>query len=328
MSVFNHGHAQALFRSWLEFVSESRNKDRSAAIERSTIAVIFAGTPHRGSDKAKWAGLATRMASIIQKDHSSRLSDALKQGSDVVEQLQDWFKKIENNFHVFSFFEEVPVHKIGPIVESESAAIHCQHEKRRMIHANHMEMVRFDHKDCNEYKKVRDAFKQIHQHEVNNIVYRDVTQPPRRVSIQGMQPGAIEDEGATSSSRQRLAAPPQQRLLEHQVSQMSLGHGHQLSVEEIVEPASQQPYHRTSSGGGLAANNLAHLAHRASTTTLATMTSTHSRNSDHSARSNEGRSTFSVQSQSQIRAQYCECRLTHIHQSAFSHTNDAFLLNV
>ncbi|KAL8699744.1 MAG: hypothetical protein Q9201_005827 [Fulgogasparrea decipioides] len=277
----------ALFRSWLEYVSESPNKDRSMAIERSTIAVIFAGTPHRGSDKAKWASIATKMATVIQKDHSSKLADALKKGSDTLETLQDWFKKIENNFHVFTFMEEVPITKIGSVVDTGSAAIHCQHERRRMIHANHMEMVRFDDKNCNEYKKVKDAFTQIHQHDIDGRTREDIWQPPRRLErSRSSFMDAIEGPSSNGSS--------QPRMLEYQQRPSSFTRINTLAPEEPVEHIARRsndrlPYLRQSEL----------LNHRASTTTLGTVETSHSRSSGYSLRSQEDRLSVGGNDQSQ-----------------------------
>ena len=240
---------------------------------------MFAGTPHRGSDKARWARVAARLASVIQKDHNSRLAEALEKGSDVLETLQEYFKKIENNFHVFSFFEEVPVAKVGHVVESDSAAIHCAHEKRRMLHGNHMDMVRFDDSSSNEYKKVKDAFKQIHAHEIDGVMLRDVTQPPNRLRNRTSFDGGLREPQAIGSN--------QPRLLEHQASQMSLGSNNTLTVDEIVDrPSPQQRqsnYSNHSQSSTESRDSLGRLPYRASTTTLATTSSHNSRTSDRSS---------------------------------------------
>ena len=250
------------------------------AIEKSTIAVIFAGTPHQGSNKAKWASIASKFATILQKDHSSKLSDALKKGSETVESLQDWFKRIEGHFHVFTFIEEVPVYKVGSIVEKEEAAIHCPNEKRRMIHANHMDMVRFGDKTCNEYRKVKDAFRQIHMHQqdIEGGRPRDTRQPPRRLeTIRNNSAGAIEGLRPHSFSSQRL--------LEHEPehSRASLGRVDTLNAAESLEQLPRYSNDRLQTRG-LLGHSLGNLAYRTSTTTLH---SNRSGRSDQSAQSDE-----------------------------------------
>ncbi|KAL9098679.1 MAG: hypothetical protein Q9163_005707, partial [Psora crenata] len=277
----------ALFRSYLEFVSEAPTKDRSAAIERSTVAVVFAGTPHRGSDKAKWAGMATKLASLIQKDHSSQLSDALKRGSETLEVLQDWFKKIQDNFHVFTFVEGLPCPKIGNIVEPESAVINCQHEKRRMIHANHMEMVRFKHGNCNEYKKIKDAFTQIYQHGIGKRMQGAVGPSGRLDSSRGSYPAALEGSRPKgSNSTQELQQRP--KLLAYQQQNISPGRVNTRTPEELIESFSRQSSNRLTSSDSLGQYSQ-RLHNRASTTTLDTTWSGASQKSDQSARSYECR---------------------------------------
>ena len=79
---------------------------------------MFAGTPHQGSDKAKWAATATQLAWFIQKDQSTKLLDALERGSDVLETLQDNFKNILEGFAVYTLIEEIPYPKIGKVLHS------------------------------------------------------------------------------------------------------------------------------------------------------------------------------------------------------------------
>ena len=84
------------------------------------------------------------MAKVVQKDHSSKMLQSLERGNQTLEQLADYFKNIQYNFNIFTFTEELPCPKIGRIVEPDSAVMNCEHEKTRMIHANHMEMVRHE----------------------------------------------------------------------------------------------------------------------------------------------------------------------------------------
>lgn len=247
------------------------NVDRTAAIERSTIAVIFAGTPHQGSDKAKWANIATKLATIIQKDHNSKLSESLRKGSDTIETLQHWFKNIENHFQVFTLVEEVPVHKVGAIVEADSAAVRCHHEKRRMIHANHMEMVRFDHKDNNEYKKIKDIFKQAHQQVIYGSRKAGVDPPSRTLDTFRSQSGGLLEGHKPDDFTHRLSSV-------NQPEQLALGRIESLSLEDLGQTSrrcsNDQLLIRESS-----ARSREQLAQRASTTTLGTLSSSSSHNS-------------------------------------------------
>lgn len=76
---------------------------------------MFAGTPHHGSDKAKWATTATTMAWFVRKDQSTHLVDALKRGSDTLDELQDTFKDILESFAVYTLIEDIPFPEIGKV---------------------------------------------------------------------------------------------------------------------------------------------------------------------------------------------------------------------
>ena len=247
------------------------NIDRTAAIERSTVAVIFAGTPHQGSDKAKWASIATKLATIIQKDHNSKLSESLRKGSDTIETLQHWFKNIENHFQIFTLVEEVPVHKVGAIVEADSAAVRCYHEKRRMIHANHMDMVRFDHKDNHEYKKIKDIFKQAHQQAIDASRTAGIDPPLRSLDGLRTRPAGLLEGHMSDIFAHRLSRVSQPEPL-------TLGRIESLSLEDLGQTSKRSLSDRLLMQDSSARSH-EQLAQRASTTTLGTLNSSSSHNS-------------------------------------------------
>lgn len=148
--------------SYREGVKEARKgvDKRLAAIKSSTKGVLFAGTPHRGADKARWADTAAHLAWYIQKDRSREVLSTMKRGSEVLERLQDQFKDILEHFSIYTFIEEVGYPKIGRIVEKDSAIIGW-HEKTIYMHANHCDMIKFASETENNYKKVRFAIKEI-----------------------------------------------------------------------------------------------------------------------------------------------------------------------
>ena len=153
---------QALFMSYREGVKTAREgvDQRLAAIKSSTKGVLFAGTPHRGADKATWAATATKLAWYIQKDHSSEVLNTLIRGSEVLERLQDSFKDILEHFAIYTLIEDVDYPKIGRIVKKDSAIIGW-HEKEIHIHANHCDMIKFGKSTENDYKRVRHAIREI-----------------------------------------------------------------------------------------------------------------------------------------------------------------------
>lgn len=76
---------------------------------------MFAGTPHRGSDKAIWLRVATNLAAAVLKDRSDKVIGALSTGSETLERLQEGASKYMTELPVFSFYEEKPFPKIGMV---------------------------------------------------------------------------------------------------------------------------------------------------------------------------------------------------------------------
>jgi hypothetical protein len=79
------------------------------------LGVVFAGTPHRGSDKAKWGKIATNIATIVLKDNSSALVGALSRGSETLERLQNDFTRVIGSLRIYTFFEDYRYPKIGKV---------------------------------------------------------------------------------------------------------------------------------------------------------------------------------------------------------------------
>lgn len=76
----------------------------------STHAILFLGTPHNGSSKAALAGTGRRIldAVIPSKvwDSNGQLLDALKEGSETLQNITDQFAPLMKNFHVYFFWEQ------------------------------------------------------------------------------------------------------------------------------------------------------------------------------------------------------------------------------
>ncbi|KAH0556941.1 hypothetical protein GP486_005272 [Trichoglossum hirsutum] len=151
----------ALCNSYNESKEEIMYKPRLAAIKPATAGLVFAGTPHRGSEKAKWATLAANLASLIMKDNNDNVVQALQRGSETLERLQNDFGKILMSLPVFSFFEELGYEKIGKIVDDESASLGYPHERRQYIHANHGGMVKFGSSNETGFERIAGAISEL-----------------------------------------------------------------------------------------------------------------------------------------------------------------------
>ena len=108
---------QALFISYLEGVKQTALAidHRLAALKLYTKGILFAGTPHRGSNMAKWICTATKFASLVQSDRNTELIRMLKSGSEKLDDIQEDFKQIVESFAVYSLLEEIPFRRIGKV---------------------------------------------------------------------------------------------------------------------------------------------------------------------------------------------------------------------
>lgn len=76
----------------------------------STYAVLFLGTPHNGSSIANLASSGRRMidAFVPSKiwDTEGQLLDALKAGSETLQNVTDMFAPLMKNFRIYFFWEQ------------------------------------------------------------------------------------------------------------------------------------------------------------------------------------------------------------------------------
>lgn len=81
--------------------------NHSESCRNRTRFIVFLGTPHRGSDAATWASIASNLAQVCFRDSNQRVLDALRINSEVLESIHDQFKKTvsESNIKIHSFQE-------------------------------------------------------------------------------------------------------------------------------------------------------------------------------------------------------------------------------
>ncbi|KAK8035338.1 hypothetical protein PG993_010333 [Apiospora rasikravindrae] len=81
------------------------------ALYVSTYAMLFFGTPHNGSSRANLASYAQRMVSSLMPskviDTDSQLLNALKDGSEILQEITDNFQPKMKRFSVFFFWEQL-----------------------------------------------------------------------------------------------------------------------------------------------------------------------------------------------------------------------------
>ncbi len=76
----------------------------------STHAVLFLGTPHNGSSKANLASIGRRIIDALVPskvlDTEGQLLDALREGSETLQNITDMFTPLMKNFRIYFFWKQ------------------------------------------------------------------------------------------------------------------------------------------------------------------------------------------------------------------------------
>ncbi|KAK1757174.1 hypothetical protein QBC47DRAFT_175972 [Echria macrotheca] len=133
-------------------ISDVSDEPTSKAIVKRTAAVVFLGTPHRGSvDLAKLGNKARKIVSAALIDTSSTTLDALGLRTPDLERCQDAFSRLwaRYDFQVKTFQEGLGLSgfNIGSlndkVVPGFSSLLGDARERAETLQANHMDMCRF-----------------------------------------------------------------------------------------------------------------------------------------------------------------------------------------
>jgi hypothetical protein len=80
---------------------------RSVVCRSRTKAIIFLGTPHRGSTYAEWGTIASNLAQIALQDSNKKIIKTLEVNSEVLDNIHEEFKTIvhRSGIRIHSFQE-------------------------------------------------------------------------------------------------------------------------------------------------------------------------------------------------------------------------------
>ena len=128
-------------------VCRASNEQRLSCVLESTVGIVFMGTPHKGAELALWG---SRLAKYVQtiRTVNRDIVRALTKKSEVLAIVEQDFQQLLlkpehiNKTRIFCFYEEVPLPVVGKIVPEESAIL--EQYSNASIHANHMDMAKFD----------------------------------------------------------------------------------------------------------------------------------------------------------------------------------------
>lgn len=135
----------------------------------STYGILFLGTPHNGSDIAKWGGMLQSICSAVLPkkifDSSPQLIQSLRTDNEHLQAINRDFVSMIDKFRVYFFHESRPMDLKGTrafVVDESSAAPilgGVGGVERSGIEADHGGMCRFENEKSPGYEVVSEAIR-------------------------------------------------------------------------------------------------------------------------------------------------------------------------
>ena len=132
----------------------------------STFAILFLGTPHNGSHKARLASAARRMVAAVTPsklvDTDGQLVDALQEGSETLQNINDLFAPLMKKFRIYFFWEQLKTDlgvSMDYVVDESSAAPVVYDTERAGLPYDHVGMTKFESASAPGFKLVMAALK-------------------------------------------------------------------------------------------------------------------------------------------------------------------------
>ncbi|SLM35514.1 WD40/YVTN repeat-like-containing domain [Lasallia pustulata] len=135
---------------------EAKLDDSYKSIREATYGIAFFGTPHQGGNFAKLGDIAASIIRGVLRNPSSTFMEALKKDSLFSDTLVGDFRHQLEDYHVLSFFETLPMGRLGLIVDQKSATLGLAGLRERQIpmDADHTGVCKFRSADGDDYEQV------------------------------------------------------------------------------------------------------------------------------------------------------------------------------
>ncbi|KAJ5132794.1 hypothetical protein N7448_006952 [Penicillium atrosanguineum] len=142
----------------------SEKTEHLRSVYVSTFGILFLGTPHNGSDIAKWGLLLHNICTAVLPkkvmEGSSQLVQALRKDNETLQHINSLFADIMGRFHIYLFHETRSTDMRGTreiIVDEASAAPYIEGVERMGIEADHSHMCKFDDENSPGFEVVAEA---------------------------------------------------------------------------------------------------------------------------------------------------------------------------
>ncbi|KLU90641.1 hypothetical protein MAPG_10493 [Magnaporthiopsis poae ATCC 64411] len=146
-------------------VMAHEDADRFGAILRSTVGIVFLGTPHRGSEMVKWTALLTNVINVASFGQGIRktLLENLDVDSAVLTEISRQFvPRAKPPMMIMSFIEQQIERPLTTLVVPERSAILGLHNERVIpLNAHHRNICRFRGARDQNYILVEAAIKEL-----------------------------------------------------------------------------------------------------------------------------------------------------------------------
>ncbi|SLM40155.1 P-loop containing nucleoside triphosphate hydrolase [Lasallia pustulata] len=135
---------------------EAKLDDSYKSIREATYGIAFFGTPHQGGNFAKLGDIAASIIRGVLRNPSSTFMEALKKDSLFSDTLVGDFRHQLEDYHVLSFFETLPMGRLGLIVDQKSATLGLAGLRERQIpmDADHTGVCKFESAEGDDYEQV------------------------------------------------------------------------------------------------------------------------------------------------------------------------------
>ncbi|KAA6414807.1 MAG: hypothetical protein FRX48_01557 [Lasallia pustulata] len=135
---------------------EAKLDDSYKSIREATYGIAFFGTPHQGGNFLKLGDIAASIIRGVLRNPSSTFMEALKKDSLFSDTLVGDFRHQLEDHHVLSFFETLPMGRLGLIVDQKSATLGLAGLRERQIpmDADHTGVCKFESAEGDDYEQV------------------------------------------------------------------------------------------------------------------------------------------------------------------------------